>query len=264
MHPFLFEIFGFRVYSYGTVMVIAFILCFTLALKNTPKRLLSHQNLLNFCLILMVSLLLGTKLTGMIIHGDFRLDAWLNLLTFWQRGSFSFIPAVAVAIILIYFYCKWKAIPFLIVMDCLLPYTILGIGIQRTFGCFLAGCCYGKPTHLPWGVVFTGASRAGSHYPGIALHPTQLYYGITAGLIAIFLLWYKKKNRQEGELTALGLMLLAISYFFITFFRGDSVAEQLFYGLSYSQYFALALFFAGFFLVRSLKGKKLQYSLEGQ
>jgi len=58
MQPFLFEIFGLKAYSYGIVMVIAFILCFILALKYTPKNLLSQQDLLNFCLILMASLLI--------------------------------------------------------------------------------------------------------------------------------------------------------------------------------------------------------------
>jgi phosphatidylglycerol:prolipoprotein diacylglycerol transferase len=260
MYPYLFEIFGFKVYSYGIVMVGAFILCFVLALKYTPKNLLSQQDLLNFCLILMASLLIGTKLTGMIIQGDFSPAAWLNLLKFWQRGSFSFFPAVLLAIALIYFYCRRKSIPFFKTMDYLLPYAILAIAIQRTFGCFLAGCCYGKPTHLPWGVIFPKASRAGSHFPGIPLHPTQLYYGTAAWLIVIFLAWYKKKSRYEGEITAIGLMMLAATYFFITFFRGDIAADQVFLHLSHSQYFALALLIASLFifLMQSIKGKKFQ------
>jgi len=245
-------------------MVFSFILCYALALKYTPKSLVSKQDILNFCLILMASLLVGTKLTDMIIHGDFSPQAWVNLLKFWQLGSFSFFPAVLLAIILIYSYCRLKSIPFLRTMDYLLPFAILGIAIQRTFGCFLAGCCYGKPTRLPWGIIFPATSRAGRHFPGIPLHPTQLYYGIVAGLIVIFLVWHKKTSRKDGEITAIGLMMLATSYFFITFFRGDITADQVIFHLSRSQYFALALFLASLsiFILLPCQGREITQKKE--
>jgi len=264
MYPLLFEIQGYKAYSYGTVMVLAFILCIAFALKYAPKNLLSHQDLYNFCLITMASLLMGTKLIDMFVHGNFSPAACLNLLKFWQRGSFSFFPALLLAIILIFIYCKLKKISFLKTMDYLFPFALLGMAIQRSFGCFLAGCCYGKPTQLPWAIIFPGSSRAGSHFPGTPIHPTQLYYGIAAATIFLFLLWHKKKSRHEGEISALGLMMLAASYFFITFFRGDIGADQVFHHISRSQYYALALLLAGLFilLLHVSKGKKYQNEQE--
>ena len=248
MHPFLFEIFGFRLYSYGVVMVIAFIICITITLKSTPRDLLSSQDIYNFCLIIMASLLFGPKLMAIIVHGKFNLHALLEVLKFWKRGSFSFFPAFLLAVILIFLYCRLKKIPLMKTMDHLLPIAILGVAIQRTFGCFLAGCCYGKPTNLPWAMVFPEVSRAGEHFPGIPLHPTQLYYGMTCFAIFTLLMSYKKCPRKPGETTALGFMMLAFTYFFITFLRGDIPPDQVYYHISRSQYLALALFDAGLFI----------------
>jgi phosphatidylglycerol:prolipoprotein diacylglycerol transferase len=260
MHPFLFEIFGFKLYSYGMVMVIAFIICITITLKSTPRHLLSSQDIYNFCLIIMASLLFGPKLMAIIVQGKFNPDALVEVLKFWERGSFSFFPAFLLAVILIFLYCILKKIPMMKTMDHLLPIAILGVAIQRTFGCFLAGCCYGKPTNLPWGMVFPEVSRAGRHFPGIPIHPTQLYCGISALLIYIFLIWYKNQTQRVGEISALGFMILAFSYFFITFLRGDITWDQLHFHLSGSQYFALVLFFAGlliFIIIRILYRKKV-------
>lgn len=245
MYPFLFEIFGFKVYSYGFVMVTAFTICIILTLKFTPRDLLSKQDIYNFCLIIMASLLMGTKLLDLIVHGDFSRDAILAVFKFWERGSFSFFPAFVLAVILIFIYCKLKKIPLLKTMDYLLPFAILGVALQRSFGCFLGGCCYGKPTSLPWGMVFHPLSRAGSHFPGIPLHPTQLYYGITSFMIFVFLVSHKKKSPETGKVTGLGFMLLSVSYFFITFLRADIGIDQVYYHLSRTQYFSLLLFATG-------------------
>lgn len=238
------------------VMVIAFIICITLTLKYLPRDLLSPQDIYNFCLIIMGSLLVGTKLMAMVVHGDFSQAAFVGVLKFWKRGSFAFFPAFLPAVILIFLYCKLKRIPLLKAMDYLFPIAVLGVAIHRTFGCFLAGCCYGKPTNLPWGMLFANTSRAGQHFPGTPLHPTQLYYGITTFMIFAILVIYKnKKNpRQVGETTALGFMMLALSYFFITFLRGDIPGNEIYFHLSRSQYLAMVMLAAGIFLFARAKG----------
>ena len=56
------------------------------------------------------------------------------------------------------------------------PGIALGHVVGR-FGCLFAGCCYGKPTTLPWGITFTdpfAADNVGTPL-GVPLHPTQLY-----------------------------------------------------------------------------------------
>ena len=66
--------------------------------------------------------------------------------------------------------------PLLAVLDVVAAPVALGHAIGR-LGCFAAGCCYGKPTSLPWGVTFTNpfAERISGTPLNVSLHPTQLY-----------------------------------------------------------------------------------------
>lgn len=118
------------------------------------------------------------------------------------------------------------------------PGIALGMGIGR-IGCFLAGCCYGVPTGLPWGVNFGD---------GIMRHPTQLYeFVFMMGLFG-FLWWKRNQNPKPGQLFS----ILMISYFtfrfFIEFIR---VEEIVFLGLTFFQ--VVSVFVVGWFLLKEFK-----------
>ena len=63
-----------------------------------------------------------------------------------------------------------------------------GLAIGR-IGCFLSGCCYGRPTHMPWGVQFPPGHET---YPSY-VHPTQLYESFSLVLFTLFLVWFEQK-----------------------------------------------------------------------
>jgi phosphatidylglycerol---prolipoprotein diacylglyceryl transferase len=108
------------------------------------------------------------------------------------------------------------------------PAIALGMAIGR-IGCFLAGCCYGKPTSLPWGVNFGD---------GIFRHPTQIYEFIFMIGLFVYLEWKKGKNPKDGQL----FTILMVSYFtfrfFIEFIRAEPV---IFLGLTFFQYVSIAV-----------------------
>lgn len=255
MHLFIFEIFGFKVYGYGLVMVLTFFVCFFIASRYASANGLTQQDIYNFCLLSLSSLLFGPKIIGMIFKSDFQWESLMETMRFWKQGGFSFYPALLTSIFLIFTYCRVKKISFFKTLDFLFPIAIFGIGIQRIFGCFLAGCCYGKPTDLPWGVVFPKGCHADLQYPGIPLHPTQLYYGISALIIAFFLWCIRKIKLKQGLLTAWGFIFLGVSYFGITFLRGDIPEDQFYYSLSLSQYLSLGLALLGVIFFLSLNGE---------
>src|SRR5207253_6755876 len=64
-------------------------------------------------------------------------------------------------------------------LDTLVPAGLLALAIGRV-GCFLAGCCYGRPTALPWGVVFPALGPP-------ARHPLQLYSAASDLLLCLLL-----------------------------------------------------------------------------
>lgn len=97
------------------------------------------------------------------------------------------------------------------------------LGCLGRLGCFLAGCCYGRPTSLPWGVVFPETSEAASRWGfGVPLHPTQLYEALVFAAIAVLLSkWSRRRFRGEAFLT---LVLAYSSARLLTDgFRGDSL-----------------------------------------
>ena len=243
MHPILFEILSYKVYSYGFSTIIACCLCTWLVFKKHPDYL-ELNDIVNFCLLALFSILLADKLILMMYNG-FRIPLG-EFLQLSNQPMHSFYGTLWMALILIYIYCMLKKIPLWPTLDCLLYNAIPALAIQRIFGCFLSGCCYGTPTDLPWGVCFPLYSPAGMSYPNIPIHPAQLYYGISALFIYAGLYVYQKKNSycSDGRTFALGLMGLSLSYFLISFFRGDHL-DTLSYNLFFIKLISVGSFIAG-------------------
>src|SRR5436190_1980147 len=80
-----------------------------------------------------------------------------------------------------------------------LPSVALGTMFGRV-GCFLNGCCYGRPTSLPWGVTFPPDSFAGLEFGNAKVHPSQLYFA-AAGLLLFAVCWFlRTRIRVPGVL----------------------------------------------------------------
>jgi len=131
-------------------------------------------------------------------------------------------------------------------LDLVAPYIALGQSIGR-IGCFLNGCCYGKP--VSWGIYFP------TH--GERLHPTQLYE--TAGLFIIFLILKLQRPvpfkgtglQRSGSIFVLYLVLAGLERFVVEFFRADH--DILWLGLSLAQFVALGVMAAGLILMKVFK-----------
>jgi phosphatidylglycerol:prolipoprotein diacylglycerol transferase len=109
--------------------------------------------------------------------------------------------------------------------DHLLPFLAFLFGWVKLFHCFVFGCCYGKPTNLPWGVVFHPESLAGKAFPGVPLHPVQLYNTIGAWIIIPPALWLLKRKHFDGEIIFWMFLYLGITKTFeVPYFRGDTNA----------------------------------------
>ena len=116
-----------------------------------------------------------------------------------------------------YLYCRRRSLPFLRWADCFIPGVALAQGFGR-IGCFLAGCCFGKPTDSILGVVFPAGSAAPA---GVPLWPVQLFSAAGDFLLAGTLLLLEKKRRGDGLLTGAYLLLYSVGRFLIEFLRAD-------------------------------------------
>ena len=100
------------------------------------------------------------------------------------------------------------------------PALALYLAIAR-LGCFMAGCCHGKPAwNVPWAVIVDDP-LASTIYRGIPIHPTQLYQSL--GNLAIFALLLTVRNhpRYQGKMGWLFFVLYGSVRFFVEFYRGD-------------------------------------------
>jgi len=223
MYPILFEISGFQVHSYGFATIIACCLCAWRVVINRPEYM-ELNDIVNICLITLCSMFFTDKLLHIILNKCFF--DFYDFVNLRKQYMHSFYGTLWVTLILICLYCIIKKKPVLTSLDFLLYHAIPALVIQRMFGCFFAGCCYGSPTDLPWGITFPFNSPAGMAYSK-PIHPTQLYYGIFALLLYWGLYCYQKNTPtyNKGNVFAFGLMGLSLSYLLISIYRGDNAAN---------------------------------------
>jgi phosphatidylglycerol:prolipoprotein diacylglycerol transferase len=107
-------------------------------------------------------------------------------------------------------------------------------------GCFLGGCCFGRPTGLPWGVRYTHALAEQWGAPiGIAVHPVPLYECALELANFALLLHRRRAGDGFGRLAATWLACYGAQRFLLEFLRGDARGQWA--GLSTSQWLALGL-----------------------
>jgi phosphatidylglycerol:prolipoprotein diacylglycerol transferase len=120
----------------------------------------------------------------------------------------------------IWVYCKITKTKMGYIVDLMAPGIIIAQAIGRV-GCLLNGCCYGTPTTLPWGLVYTDPQSFGFN-GGIPTHPTVVYEIIYCIIVFAVLMMLRKKLKPDGSLFALYLALYAAWRLGIDFLRGGT------------------------------------------
>ena len=244
MHPILFEIGGFPVYTYGLLLAAAYLLGLQFALVRGKARGLNPNQIMDLGIWIIVSALVGAKLMLVVVEYDKFGWSWSELVNLFRSAGVFYgglIAAVAVAL----WYLQRHRMPMWTVTDVFAPGIALGHIVGR-LGCLFAGCCFGKPTTMPWGITFHdkfAEVNAGTTL-GIPLHPTQLYEAGAELLILGVLLLTEKKGRPYPGRTFWSYMLFyGVSRFIIEFYRGDSrgTVELLSTSLSTSQFVSLLI-----------------------
>jgi len=222
MHPILVGLGPITVYTYGVLLAAAYLFGLQLARVRASARGLDANRILDLGIYIIISALVGAKL--LLLVTDFRTFTAnpRELLTLARSGGVFYgglILAVTVALV----YIRKVGLPLWTTCDVFAPGIALGHVIGR-FGCLFAGCCYGKPTTLPWGITFSdpfAASNVGTPL-NQPLHPTQLYEAGAELIILLVLLFTERKGRPfAGRTFWLYMLLYAISRFIIEFYRGD-------------------------------------------
>jgi phosphatidylglycerol---prolipoprotein diacylglyceryl transferase len=251
MHPVLFQFGPFTVYTYGVLVAAGFIAGLWYAYRQAPRAGLDPRKIWNLGIYGILVALAASKLWLVFSNLDYYLAyprALFSAATIESGGVFYGGVIGGLAWVLLY--THFQKMPFLSVLDVSAAGVALGHGIGR-LGCFAAGCCYGKPTSLPWGVTFSSsaAARLSGTPLHVALHPTQLYEASAEFLNFLILIWLGSRRKFSGQLIGAYFILYGIERGTIEFFRGDPGRTLMFHdSVSLMQFVSVGLIFIGAFL----------------
>jgi phosphatidylglycerol:prolipoprotein diacylglycerol transferase len=243
MYPEIFRIGSFPINTYGVFLALAFLCAILITVKLAARDGLPREKIYDLCLWMLLCSLIGSKILMLFTEPEYR-DHPLQLISLdFLRSGGVFYGGLIGAILSGYFLMRRYQLPWWTTADACAP----GIAIGNFFGrqgCFAAGCCWGKPTTLPWGVRFTELGHEITGVPlDVRLHPTQLYESFAMLLVFFFLLWLHKHRRFNGQVILFYALLYSVIRFAIEFLRddprGDLFGLTTLTGLSTSQLISL-------------------------
>jgi len=154
MYPELFKLpfINMTVKSYGLMMVIGFICALWLMRRLSHSFLQNPQLITNIALYTLIAGVIGARLFHVIHYHEHFRQSPIEVLYIWE-GGLEFYGGVILAVAAIVIYLLYYKLPVRLSLDVVAVGLMLALSFGR-IGCFLNGCCYGKPTNLAWGVRF--------------------------------------------------------------------------------------------------------------
>ena len=233
MFPRLFQIGSFSLPTYGFLVASGVLLGLWISVRNSEKQGINGDDAWNLGILVVLAGIIGAKILYIVNDWSYYTAhprEIFSLATMQAGGVFSggLIGAFAMAA----WYVRKHRMPALRTVDGFAPGLAVGHVLGR-FGCFAAGCCWGKPTDHSWGVTFT--NPLANAWTGTPLHerlePTQLIEAAAEFCNFLLLMWLLKRKRFDGQVFAAFMMLYGVERFFIEFLRGDPGRGEVFGGL---------------------------------
>lgn len=219
----------FTVYSYGLMLVTAFLIACRLAMQEAKRQHQDPEAIFNLAFTVFVFGVIGSRIFYVVHHLIYYLKNPAEIIML-QRGGLSWFGGLVLGGISGILYSKKKKLPIYRTLDLIAPYLALGQSIGR-IGCLLNGCCFGR-----------------------TLVPTQLYSSLALIVIFIILRTLQGKPHLAGKIFFAYLFLYSIKRFFIEFWRADNAV--IFFGLTLFQLISIALFCVASLKLLSIKKTK--------
>ncbi|MCL4305352.1 prolipoprotein diacylglyceryl transferase [bacterium] len=259
MYPELFKIGPFVLHSYGLMLALAFGFGIWIASKRAPQRGISGSTVMDVSVASLLFGLAGGRIAYVITHWEEFEDRWIDIVSPIQSdGTIGIAGLVLLGGVVAgfggaYWMTRRRGARFLTLTDIMIPSLALGIAFGR-IGCFLNGCCFGTECHAPWGVEFPTSSLAGSVFPHMSIHPTQLYEALAMLALFGFLLWRDRVPLREGVLTGWFLALYGLWRYYVEglrWYESGMVFGQLgAHRITFSRIISVLMVVAGIYLIR--------------
>lgn len=203
------------VHGYGLMIAIGIVAAYLVLEYRAKKMELKQESVFSLAIWCVIGGILGAKLLFYITQIKNIINDPKLLLDI--SNGFVVYGGIIGGILAGFLFCKKEKLNFLQYFDLVMPSIALAQGFGR-IGCFLAGCCYGKETTSPFGIVFHESELAPN---GVNLIPTQLISSGLDFLSFIVLIIFAKRKKADGQVAGLYLILYSAGRFFLEFLRGD-------------------------------------------
>lgn len=217
MHPILFHIGSIPVRGYGLMAAIGFLAGIWIASREAVRLGENKERIMDMAFYMVLAAIVGSRVLHVMVEWEYFLQHPGEIIKIWE-GGLVFYGGLIGAVMVGSFYIWKHSMPFWKIADIFAVGIPLGHAFGR-LGCFLAGCCYGYATDLPWAVEFTDPhSLAPLHEH---LHPTQLYSSLNNFTIFAIIFLMRKGKKFDGQLALTYVFLYSVTRGLIEFFRGD-------------------------------------------
>ncbi len=250
MRPVLFSLFGLPVHSYGLMLAIAFLVGIFGLSRLAGRRLgIAADTVIDLATWILIGAVAGARIAYVITDYQLYAHSWWDIFKL-SSGGLAFHGGLIGGFLAGLLFLRAKKIYPWSLADLMAPFIALGYAIVRV-GCLLNGCCYGKPTHLPWALPCAFGDPT-------LRHPTQLY-SLLGSLILFLILWRQRDQRRfPGFLFLLYVGLYSLLRFVVEFFR---VGPQVLPWLSLAQSVCLLMAGIAFGLLWALNRRYQQRGL---
>jgi phosphatidylglycerol:prolipoprotein diacylglycerol transferase len=240
--PIAFSIGPLAVRWYGLMYLLGFAIAILLGrhrIRVRPEAGITNRDLDDIVFYALFGVILGGRLGYVLFYklSDYIAHP-LEIFAIWE-GGMSFHGGFLGVLVAMALFCRKTGRSWLALMDFVAPLCPLGLGAGR-IGNFINAELPGRPTDVPWAMVFPSADS-------IPRHPSQLYEFALEG-IALFVLlwWFSSKPRPTGAVSGLFLIGYGAFRFAVEFTRQpDDFLGFLALGLTMGQWLSLPMVLAG-------------------
>lgn len=246
--PVALQIGSLSIHWYGLMYLVAFATVYGLGRLRIARGQAPHftsRDMEDLVFYSVLGVVAGGRLGYVLFYKpSYYLQHPLEIIYLWE-GGMAFHGGLIGVLVVLLMYARKRGLSFFTVSDFVAPLIPLGLAAGR-LGNFINGELWGRPSTLPWAMMFPSAGD------GIARHPSQLYQMGLEG-IALFLLlwWFSSKPRPTGQVSAAFLIGYGTFRFTAEFTREpDNFLGLLAGGMSMGQWLSLPMIVAGFVLYR--------------
>lgn len=244
MHPILIALGPWHLSTYGAAVAAGYLVSILWLKSQLGPMGLDEKRFWRLIYCVFFGAIAGGKLLYWAVSYRELLDGRLSLVGDFRYG-FVFFGGLLGSLAMGWLAKRWMGLDLTALSDYFGVALPFGHAVGR-LGCLAAGCCYGRPTQLPWGLALGGDPYCVTPRElwGLPLHPAQLYESLANAAIGLFLLRVLLPRAQRKEL-APGTVFLAYvalysaARFLVEFCRYDDRGASL-PPFSVSQWLALA------------------------